>query len=318
MSQRTAILAMAGLGDLVFTLPSVEGLARAGHCVTLVTRPPLAALARRASGVSHVFVWDKRDADASPLGTLRAARRLAEARGVDVLLAPHPSIRSGLFAWLSGAPRRVGWGPVGYTTRVERGPRFIEDVWALAERVGARREDFAPPRLPREGWPSVSAAPQSPGTIAILPGANYATKRPAPALLEALLARLDALRVPTVLIGGAGEAPAFSGPSRPASFGEPLDLVAGLLVRCRAVVGGDTGLIHLARALGVPTVTLWGPTDRGRLPADPGRVDLERVDVSCRPCSPHGPRRCPRVHHACMRLHEADAVLESLQALGAV
>ena len=56
MSQHTAILAMAGLGDLVFTLPAVEGLARAGHRVTLVTRPPLAALARRAYGVSHVFV----------------------------------------------------------------------------------------------------------------------------------------------------------------------------------------------------------------------------------------------------------------------
>ena len=81
MTQRTALLAMAGVGDLVFALPAVDALARAGHRVTLVTRPPLAGLARRAFGANDVFVWDKRGVDASPLGTLRAARRLAERVG---------------------------------------------------------------------------------------------------------------------------------------------------------------------------------------------------------------------------------------------
>lgn len=318
MTQRTALLAMAGVGDLVFTLPAVDALARAGHRVTLVTRPPLAGLARRAVGANDVFVWDKRGVDASPLGTLRAARRLVEASAVHIVLAPHPSVRSGLFAWLTGAPCRIGWGPLGYTTRVDRGPRFIEDVWALAERAGARSEDFAPPRLPRDGWPDSAAGKLAAGTIAILPGANYETKRPPPALLEGLLERLGAMGVPTVLIGGVGEAPHVGALPQRASFGEPLEVVAGLLAQCHAVVGGDTGLVHLARALGVPAVVVWGPTSEARLPDDRGRIDLERVDVPCRPCSPHGPRRCPRVHHACMRRHEADAVVESLQVLGAV
>lgn len=309
---------MAGVGDLVFTLPAVDGLARAGHRVTLVTRPALAALARRARGASEVFVWDKRGADASPLGTWRAARRLAEASGVETVLAPHPSVRSGLFSLFTGAQRRLGWGPVGYTTRVDRGPRFIEDVWALAERVGAPRDAFAPPWLPREGWPSETSSSLAPNTVAILPGANYATKRPSTALLDALLARLEASGVPTLFLGGAGEAPHTRRQPGRACFGEPLEVVAGRLARCRAVIGGDTGLVHLARALGVPAVTLWGPTSRRRLPDDPGRADLECAQVACRPCSPHGPRRCPRLHHACMRSHEVDAVLESLQALGVV
>jgi heptosyltransferase-2 len=316
----TAFLAMAGLGDLVFSLPSIAALGRAGHEVVLVTRPPLASLASRAPGVSRVFVWDKRGADAGALGTWRAARRLRSAFAPGVVVAPHPSVRSGLFARLTGAAVRVGWGSVGYTRRVPRGPRFVADALALVSALGIDTDDTTSllPTLPTAGWPRPPGA-WPVGAVALLPGAAFATKRWPGAHFATLAERLVAMGHPVLLAGGADEAtcvPPVVGTTR--VFGLPLDELAALLAACRLVVGGDTGTLHLARALGVPAHALFGPTSAARLPVDAGRVDHGVDGLSCRPCSAHGPRVCPRAHHACMRTLEPRTVLRGLQASGAV
>jgi ADP-heptose:LPS heptosyltransferase len=61
--------------------------------------------------------------------------------------------------------------------------------------------------------------------------------------------------------------------------------VAAMLRRCALVVGGDSGIAHLAVALGVPTVRLFGPTDpRAFAPINPGPHVNVTVDIVCRPC----------------------------------
>jgi heptosyltransferase-2 len=319
-SPTTAFLAMAGLGDLVFSLPSIAALGRAGHEVVLVTRPSLAGLGSRAPGVTRVFLWDKRGADAGPLGTWRAAQRLRATCAPEVVVAPHPSIRSGLFARLTGAALRVGWGPIGYTRRVPRGPRFVADALALVRALGIDAEATTTPgpSLPKVDWPRPPGE-WPVGALALLPGAAFATKRWPGAHFAALAERLVAMGHPVLFAGGADEAtlvPPVLGTSR--AFGLPLDELAALLASCRLVVGGDTGTLHLARALGVPAHALFGPTSAARLPDDAARID-HRVDgLACRPCSAHGPRVCPRAHHACMRTLEPRTVLQGLQASGAV
>ncbi len=65
------------------------------------------------------------------------------------------------------------------------------------------------------------------------------------------------------------------------------------------VVAGDTGLMHLAGAMAVPLVALFGPTtSKDGFWCHTGEV--VEVPMDCRPCSRFGTARCPQGHHRCM------------------
>jgi heptosyltransferase-2 len=83
------------------------------------------------------------------------------------------------------------------------------------------------------------------------------------------------------------------------------ELLPALLVEIDVLVSGDTGVSHLAAALGTPVVTLFGPTDPA-LTAPRGPARVVRRPVPCAPC-PY--RVCP-IEHPCLMGIQATAVLE--------
>ena len=83
-------------------------------------------------------------------------------------------------------------------------------------------------------------------------------------------------------------------------IGPDLDLarLAGVLAHLDLLVTNDSGPMHLAAALGVPCIALFGPTDPQRTaPAGSGH----RVLTLDRWCSPCFRRRCPLLHQRCLR-----------------
>jgi heptosyltransferase-2 len=88
------------------------------------------------------------------------------------------------------------------------------------------------------------------------------------------------------------------------------ELLPALLVEVDALVCGDTGVGHLAAALGTPVVTLFGPTDP-RLSAPRGTVRAISHDVACAPCFY---RACP-IDHPCLRSIEAREVRHALDVV---
>lgn len=102
-------------------------------------------------------------------------------------------------------------------------------------------------------------------------------------------------------------APSLVGRDRPA-------LLPHLLVRLSSLVSGDTGVAHLAAALGVPTVTLFGPTD-ARLTAPRGPA--ARVMAGEAPCAPCFLPSCP-IDHVCLRSLAADAVADEVLQVAAL
>ncbi len=154
--------------------------------------------------------------------------------------------------------------------------------------------------------------------VGFAPGAAGGhAKRWPPARVADVIARLSGTRRATcVLVGAAGDRDA----AREIESSLPPDarvvnltgrtdlrLLAGVLARCDAFVSNDSGAMHLAAALGVPVVAIFGPTD-DRVTAPPGGHDVLIHDVFCRPCML---RDCP-IDHRCMKGITAGAVFAAV------
>jgi heptosyltransferase-1 len=120
--------------------------------------------------------------------------------------------------------------------------------------------------------PALAAAGLDGAPFAVLhPGAGWGNKVYPPARWGAVARRLErAAGVPTAVAVAPGEealgaavAAAASGAARPVAAPD-LPTLGALLRRARLVLGGDTGPLHLAHALGTPVLCLLGPTDPER------------------------------------------------------
>ena len=88
---------------------------------------------------------------------------------------------------------------------------------------------------------------------------------------------------------------------------------AALLRQASVLVSGDTGVMHMATAVGTPVVALFGPTVQafGFFPyAERARV-LE-LSLGCRPCSSKGGPQCPLGHHRCLHDLSPELVYQTL------
>jgi heptosyltransferase-2 len=203
-----------------------------------------------------------------------------------------------------------------------------ERLWRLdAGVVASAGESEIRPRLyPREGnIAEADAALRAAGwdgeaLVAVAPGSVWGTKRwPHYAQLSQLIAHLGRV----VVVGGQADHPlahdiATAGTGVIDMTGE-LSLLASaaLLAKCRALVTNDSAPLHLASAMNVPTVALFGPTtpSMGYGPMATDAAVVEHHDLDCRPCHAHGPMVCPLGHHRCMREVSPEEVASSLETL---
>lgn len=308
---RAVVIQTAHLGDVVLTIPLLAALAARHGPVDVVTTPAAAPLLVHLPAVRQIIPFDKHGQDQGPAGLLRLAARLREERYQAAWL-PHRSIRSGLLARLAGVPERIGYaGSAGrwwYSRTVPCPPtgHITARLTALA--------DAAPISPP---WFPLTVAEQDAAGrwleernirdsfLVLAPGARWGTKR-----WPGFPALAAAMELPIVVLGDAAdvslaEAVVAAAPGRVVSGAGRLDLraAAAVLARSALVVSNDSLALHLAGGLGRPVLALFGPTVPafGFGPLGPEGMVLEHPGLTCRPCSPHGPERCPLGHHRCMR-----------------
>jgi len=169
-----------------------------------------------------------------------------------------------------------------------------------------------------------SGVTESAPIVGLNPGAKYGSSKLWPVESfaqtgDALAAKLEAQ---IVVMAGPGEdelaaeivARMSARAVAIASASVDLEMLKGVVSRLDLLITNDTGPRHIAAALGVPTVALFGPTHT--LWGNSGfekAVDLS-IEVDCGPCMQ---RTCPRGHHKCMNDLEpavAVAAAESLLA----
>ncbi|MES2643270.1 MAG: glycosyltransferase family 9 protein [Myxococcota bacterium] len=144
--------------------------------------------------------------------------------------------------------------------------------------------------------------------LVLAPGAAHATKR-----WPHWKALAAAWPGPVRAVGGPGEQ-ALVGPlggTCEAGFEHTLAAFEGAAVVC----AGDTGLLHLAAAVGLPVVGLFGPTTSTDGFFSYGGHAVE-LDLACRPCARFGGPVCPVGDHLCLRGLDVATVLRACLAAG--
>ncbi|MBU3664827.1 MAG: lipopolysaccharide heptosyltransferase II [Chthoniobacterales bacterium] len=307
------------LGDAVMNIPAVEACkkSRPDLHLTILTPAKLAPLWRRVAGVDDVIEIRGKE---SPLALRKRVRREFDA----AILFPN-SLRSALEAKALGARRIVGYP--GHWRRWLLGgvPKFTADSQGhhaerylrLVEHFGAPKRDepatFAP--RPARARPTVPR-------IGICPGAEYGPAKRWPAEKFAAAMRLFHGSVPAefVIFGVAGDAePAqtIAGnvpfPVRNLVGRTSLDQLMDELAACDALLTNDTGTMHLAAFLGVPTVAVFGSTEP-ELTSPLG--DFHRILRHKVECSPCFLRVCPIDFRCMTRLAPGEAAKSLHEVIG--
>lgn len=339
------IVKLGSIGDIVHTLPALSALRRGfpnAHIGWLVETRSKDILAGNPllDEILEVDTLGWRKALHAPSTWKEISKSVGRLRSFryDVVFDFQGLVKSGVCAWLARAPRRVGFERRGlreslsavFTNVHVAVPdgrcHVIDKNLSLLKAVGIETEERAfPIRVPEELSHRAANVLESMGVseyVAINPGGGWATKRWSPELYGILAAEIYRVRaLPSLVFWGPEEkglalrvAEASSGAARIAPATELKELLP-YLVRARLFIGGDTGPLHIASALGVPVVGLFGPSDATLN----GPVSEEdQIVWKGVPCSPCYRRRCPGLGTVCMTSVEVRDVLRAVEArLGA-
>jgi heptosyltransferase-2 len=96
--------------------------------------------------------------------------------------------------------------------------------------------------------------------------------------------------------------------------GEPLAHIVALIGRCDAFLSNDSGLMHVAAALGVPVIGIFGPTAAEKNAPVGTATILTAAGVACRPCHVTSPISCPHERRYCLEGISVDEVVRSVRA----
>ena len=293
--------------------------------VDLLSTALCAPLADYMPGVRRAIVADLPRGRIAMMDQMALAKRFRHERYGMALTMPR-TWKSALAPFLAGIPERIGFaGEARFILLNDlrwgerKLPRIIDRCAALALPRGATfptewpaPELKVPPvetaawrdrrGLTQDGRPVVALAPGAVGPSKRWPGAGYA------ALTRRLLA--DGLAV--WVVGGPAERPLAAeivGDTKARDLtGHDLRDAVLALASASVAISNDSGLMHVAAALGTPTVAIFGPTSPWHWrPLNPlaGTVET-KSEVPCRPC--HRPV-CRLGHHRCMNEISSEEVL---------
>ncbi len=333
------VIQSLGVGDVLFAVPALRTLRRAypEEPLTFLTHAQPAELLTLVPEVSDILHYRAK--------TPRALWRLVVAvrrRRPRLAIVLNPVFRGALLAWLAGIPVRVGyqrdyerrqsmWGTSrlllthGYVPReapMHEVERYLELLTAFGMTIHAedRRPRLVLTEVARAFGQAATARP-SPhrGPIVVIhPGARWVMRQwPADrvaAIADWLVAQYDA----RVVFVGSGQERALVAtiqaqmqhPATSCVGQTTLPQLAGLLAQAHLFLAHDTGPLHIAAALDVPTVALFGPGDPVKVRPRSETVTVLHHPMPWGPCRVQYTTRCQS--NLCMQAISVEEVAAAL------
>jgi len=322
------------VGDAILALPALRAVRQRfpEANIAIVARPYVADLYREQQVCDEFIVYDLQGAHAGFSGRERLAAEL-RARKFDSALLLQNAFDAALLAWRARIPERIGYArdsrswlltkavPVPRPGELPPHEKFyylellrragwldsLPDDALISLYVSEEKRRAADEQLFRAG------ARKGLLRIAIGAGASYGSAKCWPPSRFAQAANLlQAEKDADVILFGTAAEAAVSNAISLEMRRPPTDLTGktaiadlpALLSQCHLFIGNDSGAMHVAAAVGLPVVAIFGPTDpEGTAPVTPLFCKVQEKPY----CSPCFLRRCP-TDHRCMTKITAEMV----------
>lgn len=319
------VIQTAFLGDCVLTLPLLKTIKSIlkNPKITVVSRPEMAGIFKNSGQTDEIIIDEKKTSKFFFPEFLKILK-LLKSRRFDMAIIPHRSLRSALLAYLARIPVRIGFdssaGSMFLTRKIPFSwllhdlERNLTLALPVTERVQASFPEFT------QNQPDKFHLPCRP-IIGVNPGSVWNTKRWLPERYAKLIMNLaQKYKTKIVIIGGKNELDwnkrieSLAGTDNCINLTGNTDMeeLMAVIKKTDIFITNDSGPMHIAIAMNVPTIAIFGPTSRelGFFPYGNNNRVVE-VELNCRPCALHGSKKCPRGHFLCMRLISLDRVFNA-------
>jgi heptosyltransferase-2 len=325
------------VGDAILTTPAVRAIRKnfPDAEVSILAKPWVVPVFHNNPDIDHILVYDSHARHKGWSGKVRLSRSLRKSN-FDLAVLLQNAFEAALLAYLAGIPVRLGYKTDGrhllLTHGVHLEPRLkeiheVEYYLGILEGAGLRSDgrDLSLHVSEKESdeaeaflseYKINSAQP----LVGVSPGATYGpAKRWFPERFAALCNRLqETSGAGVVILGGPDDAAVGDQVSR-SMKAPPVNLcgkttlrqAVSIIDRCRLFVTNDSGLMHVAAALDIPLVAIFGSTNPVTTGPSGSKSHIVRVPMDCSPCLKP---RCPE-DHRCMEEISVDQVYEAAAAL---
>lgn len=325
MNQKYLIIRFSSLGDIILTLPVIESIRQyypQAH-IDFLTNAAYSPLVKLFPGINDVYAFDKK----KPI-SVRKLKKI----GYDTVIDLQKNPRSVIYTARIN-PKKVSSYPKRRWQRelLIRNSRIKFKVGHTVDaylKALTRLKIPIVDRIPKltlndtlmdRGLTILKNAGFSNGVIGLCPGSKHSEKcwPKFPLLAELIIKHMGQSVV--IFSDINDEFPPnldIVSPRILPCRGLSYDMLVAVMANCNAIVANDSGLMHLAVALGIPTAAIFGPTHPSLGFSPLGSHDRIICDeVACSPCSLHGEKKCRMLEKYCFIDITPERVLEIIRGL---
>jgi heptosyltransferase-2 len=299
------------VGDAIMTTPAIQAIRQnfPNAKITILAKPWVKDIFAANHCIDHIIVYDSMHRHKGLRGQVRMAKELAE-QGLDLAILLQNAFEAAWLAYLARIPRRAGYNTdarsllLTHSVPLKKETKKIHQVYyylRMLEGLGLETEGelklFLSPPPDAATWAQKAlfeaGVREGDDLIGINPGAAYGpAKRWLPERFVELAGMLTRQADAKVVVFGTnadrkvGEGALATAPERVINMAGKTTLgqAMALMARCRVFITNDSGLMHVAAALHVPLVAIFGSTNPVTTGPFSDRVVIVRKDIDCSPC----------------------------------
>lgn len=322
MKKKILIIRFNSIGDIVLTSPVVQALSNEGYEIHYLCKKTYHSLLSAIPNITKAHLFD---------GNLAQTTKALRKEKFHYIIDLHNNYRSNKVARaLSVGVHRLQKQRIKLflltklNFRVQPQKHIVDRFMQVASPLlSTQLRPQVTFNIGHEEIQKINSLKLPSAYVAISIGAAYYTKR---IPIDKIIEIINGLSMPVVLLGGkddkdrANEIVKKCGSDIVNLVGNLSIIESAEVIKCsKVLLTGDTGLMHIGAAIGVPVVAVFGSTHPvlGYTPYYNGQASytiIESNDLKCRPCTKQGRATCPKGHFNCMNNITAQSIIKEIKS----